>query len=90
MKLGQIFWLDEILYIFISPDHEVLRVSYYDHSSSVRPSVRRPFTFPCLHSSIYKYKPISTKLGPNVYDHKISDEFDYGPNRTRTVRVVCP
>ena len=38
----------------------------------------------CLHSSIYKYQPISTKLGQNVYDHKISDEFDYGSNRTRT------
>ena len=32
-------------------------------------SVRRPFTFPCLHSSIYKYEPISIKLGPYVYDH---------------------
>ena len=39
----------------------------------------------CLHSSIYKYKPISTKLGQSVYDHKISDEFCYGTNRTRTV-----
>ena len=25
----------------------------------------------CLHSSIYKYQPISTKLGQNIYDHKI-------------------
>ena len=24
-------------------------------------------------------------LGQNVYDHKISDEFNYGSNRTRTV-----
>ena len=30
----------------------------------------------CLHSSIYKYYSINTKLGKNVYDHKISDEFD--------------
>ena len=44
----------------------------------------------CLHFSIYKYWPISTKLGQNVYDHKISDEFDYGSNRTRTVQVICP
>ena len=44
----------------------------------------------CLHSSVYKYRPISTKLGENVYDHKILDEFDYGSNRTRTVWVVCP
>ena len=46
----------------------------------------------CLHSSIYKYYSsiykyysISTKLGQNVIDHKISDEFDYGFNWTRTV-----
>ena len=39
---------------------------------------------------MYKYWPISTKLGQNVYYHKISDEFDYGSNRTRTVRVICP
>ena len=38
----------------------------------------------CLHSSIYKYHPIRTKLGQNIYDHKISDEIDYGSNRTRT------
>ena len=34
----------------------------------------------CLHSNIYKYQPISTKLGQNVCDCKISDEFDYGSN----------
>ena len=65
-----------------------MRVSYCDHSPSV--GIRRPSTFPCLHSSIYKYEPITTKLGPNVYDHKSPDEFDYGRNKTRTIRVVCP
>ena len=34
--------------------------------------------FVCLLFSIYKYKPINTRLGHNVYEHKISDEFDYG------------
>ena len=34
---------------------------------------------------IYKCLPIITKLGQNVCDHNISDEFDYGSNRTRTV-----
>ena len=32
----------------------------------------------CLHSSICKYQPISTKLGHNIYSHKVSDDFDYG------------
>ena len=44
----------------------------------------------CLHFSIYKYEPINTKLGQNVYDLKISNKFDYGSNRTRTVQVTCP
>ena len=43
----------------------------------------------CLHSSIYKYRPLSTKLDQNVCDHKISNEFDYGSNQTRTVQVIC-
>ena len=46
--------------------------------------------YDCLHCIIYKYCPISTKLGQNVCDNKISDEFDYGSNRTRTVQVICP
>ena len=39
--------------------------------------------------SIYKYKPINTKLGHNVYEHKISDEFYYGSSHTRSVCVIC-
>ena len=42
----------------------------------------------CLHSSICKYRPISTKLGNNISAHKVSDEFDYGTNRTRTSGAV--
>ena len=36
----------------------------------------------------FKYKPINTKLGHNVYEHKISDEFDYGSSHTRSVSVI--
>ena len=25
-----------------------------------------------------------------INDHKISDEFHYGSNQTRTVRIICP
>ena len=46
--------------------------------------------YDCLHSVIYKYQPISTKFGQNVCHHKISYEFDYGSNRTRIDRVICP
>ena len=44
----------------------------------------------CLRSSFYKYQPVSTKLGQNIYDHKTSNEFDYGSNRTRATAVICP
>ena len=44
----------------------------------------------CLHSGIYKYQPISSKLGQNIYDHKMLDEFDFGSNRTRMTRVIYP
>ena len=33
---------------------------------------------------------INIKLSQNVYDHKTLDEFNYGSNQTRTVRVICP
>ena len=39
---------------------------------------------------MYKCLPISTKLGKNVYDLKILNEFDYGFNWTQATRVICP
>ena len=64
--------------LFCSPEHKKLRLSYCDHS----PSVGYPFTFPCLHSNIYKCLPISTKLGQNIYEHKIvilsSNDLKFG------------
>ena len=44
----------------------------------------------CLHSSIYKYQPVSTKLGQDICDHKLLDEFELWSNRTRTTGVICP
>ena len=44
----------------------------------------------CLHASIYKYKPISTKHSHNIYDNEILDEFNYGSNPTVTSGVICP
>ena len=44
-----------------------------------------PYTSDCLHSIICKCRTISTKLGHNIYGHKISsDEFDYRSNPTST------
>ena len=44
----------------------------------------------CLHSSIYKCRPMSTKHGHNIYDYDILDEFNYGSKPTVTSGVICP
>ena len=44
----------------------------------------------CLHSSIYKCRPMSTKHGHNIYNNEILDEFNYGSNLTVTSGVFCP
>ena len=44
----------------------------------------------CLHSSIYKCRPVSTKHGHNIYDNEMLDEFNYGSNPTVTSGVICP
>ena len=44
----------------------------------------------CLHSSIYKYRPLITKYGHNMYDKEILDEFNYESNPTVTSGVICP
>ena len=44
----------------------------------------------CLHSSIYKCRPVCTKHGHNIYDNEILDEFTYGSSPTVTSGVICP
>ena len=41
-----------------------------------------------LHSTICKRKPISTKLGQNMYDQQISNEFDYESTWTGTNGII--
>ena len=44
-------------------------------------------------ASIYKYKPISTKLIKGfifLHDPEVLDEFDYESNWTQATRVICP
>ena len=54
------------------------------------------FEFGKIAESDFVYTPASTNIDQsapncqNVYDHKISDEFGYGCNQTRTLRVICP
>ena len=43
-----------------------------------------------LLSSIYKYKPISTKLGHNEHEHRSQMSLIMGQVITRSVSVICP
>ena len=43
----------------------------------------------CLHPSIYKCTPFSTKHGHKIYYKEILDELDYGSNPTVTSGVIC-
>ena len=40
-------------------------------------------------SIICKYRPVSTKLGQNIYVQQNLNEFDHGSDWTRTTRVIC-
>ena len=44
----------------------------------------------CGHDSAFNFDRIFFKLADNKDRHKISDEFDFGPDRTIRFGVACP
>ena len=40
-------------------------------------------------SIICKYRPVSTKLGQNIYVQQNLNEFDHGSDWTGTTGVIC-
>ena len=46
------------------------------------------FDFVYTKSIICKYRPVSTKLGQNIYIQQILNEFNHGSDCTRTTRVI--
>jgi CRISPR/Cas system endoribonuclease Cas6 (RAMP superfamily) len=68
--------------LFSSPEHaqgELLGSMIVRRPSSVR----RPFTFSCLHSSGRIFASIIIKLGQDAYLVDSSDEFEHGSSRMR-------
>ena len=47
------------------------------------------FDFVYTKSIIGKYKPVSTKLGQNIYVQQNLNEFAHGSNWTGTTGVIC-
>ena len=43
----------------------------------------------CLHSCIYKCRPMSIKHGHNIYGNEILDEFNYGSNSTEHLELFA-
>ena len=77
----------------IEPDHPELfalefgKIAEYDFAYSLS-STNIDQSAPNLVIMYVIIRPISTKLGHNIYAHKVSDEFDYRSNRIRTSRVI--
>ena len=46
------------------------------------------FDFVYTKSIICKYRPVSTKLGQNIYVQQNLNEFDHGSDWTGTTRVI--
>ena len=47
------------------------------------------FHFVYTMSIFCKYRPVSTKLGQNIYVQQNLNEFDHGSNLTGTSGVIC-
>ena len=47
------------------------------------------FDFMYTKSIICKYRPVSTKLGQNIYVQQNLNEFDHGSNWNGTAGVIC-
>ena len=47
------------------------------------------FDFVYTKSIICKYRPVSTKLGQNIYVQQNLNEFDHGSDWTGTTGVIC-
>ena len=47
------------------------------------------FDFVYTKSIICKYRPVSTKLGQNIYVQQNLNEFDHGSNWTGITEVIC-
>ena len=59
-------------------------VSYCDHSLFV--VVCPSNVWPSVHNLLVN----TLASWHNIYTHKVSDEFNYGTNQTRTSGVICP
>ena len=51
--------------------------------------VKNCYLWLCLHSFICKYRPVSTKIGQNIYVQQNLNEFDHGSKWARTTGVIC-
>ena len=68
----------------IDPDHSEL------FALELGKIAETDFVYTLASTNINQSAPIITKLGQNVCDHKISEEFDYGFNWTKTVPSYLP
>ena len=53
------------------------------------PLFKKKAIFVYTKSIICKYRPVSTKLGQNIYGQQNLNEFDHGSDWTGTTGVIC-
>ena len=67
------------IFVFSSPEHEVLMVSYWDSAvSGVRRASSVVNFLPCVRSRGHSFGRILMKVGQDVCLDEISDEFENG------------
>ena len=67
----------------------LLRTEHLELSALELEKKKKRYKWLCLHSSNCKHRPVSTKLGQNMYDQQISNEFYYESTWTGTTWVIC-
>ena len=64
----------------------MVRVMYMPFKKKKKKNI---FDFIYTKSVICKYRPVSTKLGQNIYVQQNLNEFDHGSDWTGTTGVIC-
>ena len=55
----------------------------------IKKKKKKLFDFVHTKCIICKYRPVSTRLGQNIYVQQNLNEFDHGSDRTGTTGVIC-
>ena len=67
----------------------LMGTEWFELSAPIKKKKTVKFDFVYTESIIFKYRPVSTKLGQNIYIQQILNEFNHRSDCTGTTRVIC-